>query len=265
MWAGLISNLGALLLVGLFLFSKKFRTSLKDFFKQVKNRNIPLWFLAGGFFGSIYVATSAFAVAAVGTGLFTIGVVASANLTSLVVDKFGFASEKIFLINTKRVMAAFLAIIAVTFAGFNPQEKLLLIPLLVILLAGIAQVFQLAFNSKLAHVTSSKIATFVNFPIAVLFGLFFVLALHLTGRNWPIFPTEWWLYTAGILGGIFVLIAAWLVKRLGVLVFTLATISGQLITALILDIFFTSIDVGWQLISGAVLVLVAVYLASELR
>jgi transporter family-2 protein len=85
------------------------------------------------------------------------------------------------------------------------------------------------------------------------------------GRSWPEFPDQWWLYSAGILGGTFVFIAAWLVRQLGVLVFTLATISGQLITALILDLFFTAIDVGWQLVSGALLVLVAVYLASELR
>ena len=251
--------------MGFFLFSSKFRISLKDFFRQIKTKNIPLWFLAGGFFGAIYVATSAFAVAAVGTGLFTIGVVASANLTSLVIDKFGFASEKIFSINLKRVLAAMLAVAAVSLAGFKPGENLFLIPLLVIILAGIAQVFQLSFNSKLATITSTRVATFINFPIAVLFGLFFVLILQITGRSWPEFPDQWWLYSAGILGGVFVFIAAWLVKQLGVLVFTLATISGQLIAALILDLFFSAIDVGWQLVSGALLVLVAVYLASELR
>jgi uncharacterized membrane protein YdcZ (DUF606 family) len=59
--------------------------------------------------------------------------------------------------------------------------------------------------------------------------------------------------------------ASWLVKEIGLLVFTLATVSGQLLTAIGLDYFLIEINLGWQLISGAILVLVAVYLASDLR
>jgi uncharacterized membrane protein YdcZ (DUF606 family) len=59
--------------------------------------------------------------------------------------------------------------------------------------------------------------------------------------------------------------ASWLVKEIGLLVFTLATVSGQLLTAIGLDYFLIEINLGWQLVSGAILVLVAVYLASDLR
>lgn len=248
-----------------FIFSKKFRDKFTNFYKQVKFKVIPWWYLLGGLFGAIYVATSAFAVAALGAGLFTIGIVASANFTSLVVDKFGFGSLKVYAISKLRVFAALLAVIAVSLATFNNSEKIALVAILMVLLGGVAQIFQLAFNSKLATVSSVRVATFINFPIAILGGLVVVLISHLLGKPWPQFPNQWWLYTAGLLGGSFVLIAAWLVRNLGLLIFTLATLSGQLIAALLLDLFVIGINVGWQLITGAILVLVAVYLAGELR
>lgn len=265
LWAGLISNLGALLVVLLFLFSRKFRLDLGLFFGKIKSKEIPLWILLGGAFGAIYVVTSAFAVANLGAGLFTIGVVASANFTSLIIDRLGFGSLQRYGLTKTRLFAAILAIFAVGIAVYNPNEKLLVIPLVVVIIAGIAQIFQLAFNSKLATVTSAQLATFINFPIAIFIGTIFVLGFLAFDNQIPSFPKIWWLYTGGLLGASFVLIAAWLVKKLGVLVFTLATISGQLITALILDFLFLASSLSWQIFSGAFLVLIAAYFARNLR
>ena len=85
------------------------------------------------------------------------------------------------------------------------------------------------------------------------------------GNEIPNFPNTWWLYVGGLLGASFVLIAAWLVKKMGVLVFTLATISGQLVTALFLDYLFLAVDLGWQILVGAVMVLIAAYFARDVR
>ncbi len=265
LWAGLISNLGALIVVSFFLLSFKFRFELKKLFQNISSGQISIWLLLGGCFGAIYVATSAYSVAAIGTGLFTIGIVASTNLTSLTVDRIGFGSARKYSMSFKRVAAAILAVIAVALAGFAPTEKIPFIALLMVAIAGVSQVLQLAFNSNLTSKSTSQVATFVNFPIAVFFGFLFVFVLHLLDRPWPKFPEEVWLYFAGPLGAIFVLMASWLVKEIGLLVFTLATISGQLLTAIGLDYFLIDINLGWQLISGAILVLVAVYLASDLR
>lgn len=265
LWAGLISNLGALIVVSFFLLSFKFRFELKKLFQNISSGQISIWLLLGGCFGAIYVATSAYSVAAIGTGLFTIGIVASTNLTSLTVDRIGFGSARKYSMSFKRVAAAILAVIAVALAGFAPTEKIPFIALLMVAVAGVSQVLQLAFNSNLTSKSTSQVATFVNFPIAVFFGFLFVFVLHLFDRPWPKFPQEVWLYFAGPLGAIFVLMASWLVKEIGLLVFTLATISGQLLTAIGLDYFLIDINLGWQLISGAILVLVAVYLASDLR
>ena len=257
--------MGALLVVSLFLFSAKFRSSLKELIIHLRTQKIPFWISLGGFFGAIYVASSAYAVASLGAGLFTIGVVASANFTSLIVDRSGFGSLNKISLSKIRIFAAFLAIIAVAIAVFNPEEKLVLFPLIIVLIAGIAQSFQLAFNSKLATISSAQLATFVNFPISLLAGLIFIAIYLFIGNQIPSFPTTWWLYTGGLLGASFVLIAAWLVKKLGVLVFTLATISGQLVMALILDYLFLAVDLGWQIFVGAILVLIAAYFARDVR
>ncbi len=265
LWAGLISNIGAFLAVLFFLFSKTFRQTLTTFFQKLQKKEIPIWMLFGGAFGAIYVATSAYAVASLGAGLFTIGVVASANFTSLIMDRFGFGSLQRYRINIIRLFSALLALIAVAVAVYNPEEKLFLFPLFIVALAGIAQIFQLAFNSKLATITSTKIATFINFPVSILVGTIFLISFIILNNSIPDFPRTWWLYSGGLLGASFVLIAAWLVRILGVLVFTLATISGQLVSALFLDYLFLGIDLGWQIFSGAFLVLLAAYFARGVR
>lgn len=265
LWAGFISNLGALIFVCFFLVSNKFRVKLGNFFRDVKRSEIRPWWLMGGAFGALYVASSSLAVAILGTGVFTIGVVAGANVTSLIVDKLGFGSEKQYSISRIRIFAALLAVGAVTLASLNQINQLTLFALLMVLLAGVSQIFQLSFNSNLAKISTAQVATFINFPIAIFFGAIFIFMSMLIGESVPSFPQEIWLYSAGLLGGVFVLIAAWLVKKLGVLVFTLTTISGQLFASLIIDYAFIGINLGWQIFAGSALVLVAVYLASELR
>lgn len=265
LWAGLISNIGAFFVVLFFLLSKTFRQTLTNFFKQIQKKKIPVWILFGGAFGAIYVATSAYVVASLGAGLFTIGVVASANFSSLVMDRFGFGSLQHYKINTIRFFSALLGVLAVALAVYNPNESLRLFPLFIVVLAGIAQIFQLAFNSKLATITSTQIAAFINFPISIMVGGIFLFGFISLNNEVPDFPNTWWLYTGGLLGASFVLIAAWLVRILGILVFSLASISGQLVTALFLDYIFSGITLGWQIFSGAFLVLLAAYFARSVR
>jgi transporter family-2 protein len=77
----------------------------------------------------------------------------------------------------------------------------------------------------------------------------------------------WWLYLGGPLGVAFISIAAWAVKPLGLLLFTLLTLAGQLAGALLLDVFFPAPGtiVSWQLLAGVALTLVAAGLASIRR
>ena len=64
-----------------------------------------------------------------------------------------------------------------------------------------------------------------------------------------------------------VYLAAATVRNLGVLLFGLVSVSGQLIASIVLDIVIpnNNINVGWALLTGAGLMLLAVYLASDVR
>ena len=64
-----------------------------------------------------------------------------------------------------------------------------------------------------------------------------------------------------------VYLAAATVRTLGVLLFGLATVAGQLVTSIVLDVLMpnANVNVGFAMLFGAGLMLLAVYLASDLR
>jgi bacterial/archaeal transporter family-2 protein len=79
----------------------------------------------------------------------------------------------------------------------------------------------------------------------------------LTGVQWP---GEWWLYVGGVLGAIYIALAAVAVGELGVLRLSLATVAGQLVAAVVLDVVWPApgISLRAPTVIGAVLTLVAV-------
>jgi transporter family-2 protein len=73
-----------------------------------------------------------------------------------------------------------------------------------------------------------------------------------------------YLYVGGLIGAIFVAVAARLVRTLGVLLLTLTSIAGQLLGAVILDIFIPTpgrVFNGWVAL-GVALTFVAVIVGS---
>ncbi|MFM7874889.1 MAG: DMT family transporter, partial [Actinomycetota bacterium] len=76
----------------------------------------------------------------------------------------------------------------------------------------------------------------------------------------PLPFSPWWIYTGGILGVTYIAFSALIVQHLGVLTFTLYSVGGQLIGALVLDLYLPSegISVSWYLVSGIALTYVGV-------
>jgi len=77
------------------------------------------------------------------------------------------------------------------------------------------------------------------------------------GVRWP---HVWWLYVGGALGAVYIALAAVAVAELGVLRLSLATVAGQLVAAVVLDVVWPSpgITLRYQTVVGAALTLVAV-------
>jgi transporter family-2 protein len=75
------------------------------------------------------------------------------------------------------------------------------------------------------------------------------------------------MYLGGLIGILFIAIAAWVVPIVGVLLYALASIAGQLFGALALDVLVPTPGtvIAWNLVAGVILAFVAVAVASRGR
>ena len=265
--AALISNIGGALFTGLFLLNPEVRKKGKKLFQDVISGKFAKWQLLGGVAGAVYISTASSTVSIIGTGLFTVVLVASQNMSGIVVDRFGLSSGSRKKITPKRSIAAVIGIAAVLLSVTDFQGKILWIPIAAVVMAGVAVTVQFALNGRVTKAANSQVSAFINFPMSLITVSITLIVMNLFGKNWNTWPNQWWLYTAGFLGAVVVYLAASTIRTLGVLLFGLASVAGQLITSIALDVILpnANINVGWALISGAGLMLLAVYLASDLR
>ena len=265
--AALISNIGGTIFTGLFLLNPEVRKKGKKLFKDVISGKFAKWQLLGGVAGAIYISTASSTVSIIGTGLFTVILVASQNMSGIVVDRFGLSSGSRKKITPKRALAALIGIAAVLLSVTDFQGKILWIPIVAVVMAGVAVTVQFALNGRVTKASNSQVSAFINFPMSMITVCITLFVMNLFGKTWNTWPNQWWLYTAGFLGAVVVFLAAATIRTLGVLLFGLASVAGQLITSIALDVILpnANINVGWALISGAGLMLLAVYLASDLR
>lgn len=265
--AALISNIGGTIFTGLFLLNPNVRKQAKKLFKAVVSGNFAKWQLLGGVAGAVYISTASSTVSIIGTGLFTVVLVASQNVSGIIVDKFGFSSGSKRKITPKRALAVVIGVVAVLLSVSEFEGKILWLPIFAVVIAGLAVTIQFALNGRVTKASNSQVSAFINFPMSMFAVLIALIVMNLFGKNWNSWPDQWWLYSAGFLGAVVVFLAAATIRTLGVLLFGLASVAGQLITSIALDVILpnANINVGWALISGAGLMLLAVYLASDLR
>ena len=265
--AAMVSNIGGAIFTALFLLNPNVRQQAKKLFKAVISGDFAKWQLLGGVAGAVYISTASSTVSIIGTGLFTVVLVASQNVSGIIVDKFGFSSGSKRKITPKRALAAIVGIVAVLLSVSEFEGKILWLPIFAVVVAGLAVTIQFALNGRVTKASNSQVSAFINFPMSLLAVLITLIVMNLFGKNWNSWPEQWWLYSAGFLGAVVVYLAAATIRTLGVLLFGLASVAGQLITSIALDVILpnANINVGWALISGAGLMLLAVYLASDLR
>jgi transporter family-2 protein len=265
--AALISNIGGTIFTALFLLNPDVRSKSRKLFQEVISGKFAKWQLLGGVAGAIYISTASSTVSIIGTGLFTVVLVASQNVSGIVVDKFGLSSGTRKKITLRRLFAVAIGIAAVFLSVTDFQGEILWLPILAVIGAGLAVTVQFSLNGRVTKAANSQVSAFLNFPMSMITVSLTLVVMNFFGKDWNTWPNQWWLYSAGILGAIVVFLAAATIRTLGVLLFGLASVAGQLITSIVLDVILpnANINVGWALISGAGLMLLAVYLASDLR
>lgn len=239
------------------------RRSARRACHQVKG--ISWWARLGGLGGATLVAVSAFAAPRIGVAALTVGLVAGQTTGGLLVDRAGLGPGGPRPLTGPRVAGALLCLLAVvvsvTGRGLGAASPGLLA---LVLGAGLLSAVQQALNGRLRrHTGDAAVTTLVNFLV----GSTALLVVYLCAgavagwpiRHWP-GAGQWWLYSGGPLGAVFVAVAAVIVRTLGVLRLGLGIVAGQLLGAIALDLAVPAAGQGLAVATalGAALTLVAV-------
>lgn len=257
---------GELVLLALAATVPAVRAGLVRVMQGVRSGRLPWWQLLGGLCGAFLVITQGLTVGVIGVAVFTVAVVAGQASSSLVVDRAGLGPGAARPVTVTRIAGAVLTIMAVVLAvsdrlGTPAALWIAVIPVL----AGITVAWQQAVNGRVNTVAGSALAaTLVNFTVGIAL-LLVVAAIEVAVRGLPgPLPGNPVLYLGGPLGIVFIATAVAVVRLTGVLLLGLGTIGGQLVGALLLDVFVPA--TGEQLtataVAGTALTLVAVAVAA---
>ena len=237
--AALVSFLTGLALVTVLVFGfKREREALFRIFVAVRNKQLVTWEVMGGVLGGFFVAAQSAVVPQIGVALFTISVVAGQTVSSLLVDKAGITSSGKQRITRPRIFGAVATLIAVAIAVFPDltNSEFRFLPLTFSLIVGVFASIQQGMNGRVNVVAQRPLATawlnFASGTIVVVIALSVDLALGATIK--PL-PSNFWVYTGGTAGLIFVAVSAYIIKHLGVLNFVILNIAGQLVGAVMID------------------------------
>jgi transporter family-2 protein len=230
-------------------------------------RDVPWWTRLGGLGGASLVAVSCYATPRIGVALLTVAMVAGQTTGGLAVDKVGLGPGGSHALTAARVTGAVLCLVAVALsvAGRTSDSAHPLL-LVVVIAAGLLIAAQQAVNGRVRRQTGhAAVATLINFVVgtAALVLAYGAFSQHHV-KAWP-GVDQWWLYAGGLLGVVFIAMAAVVVRTLGVLRLGLATVAGQLVGAILLDALTpaSSHRVGVATVVAAVLTFVAVVVSGR--
>lgn len=260
-----------LLAVGLvFLGRRSTRRSLSGVRASLRDGSqLRPWHLLGGLGGASVVAAQSVTVQYLGVAIFTVAVVAGQTGNSLVVDAAGLGPHGASPISVRRVLAALLAIggVGVAVSSRWDEADFAIWAVAFCVIAGCLIAIQQAINARVARAAGTPwTAGLVNFIVGFA-GLSVVLVVFqlLTTTRFAALPWDRpLLWVGGLIGVIFIVVAAAAVGPLGVLLFALLTIAGQITGALVLDVLFPApgSSFSWMLVIGCLIVGAGVALAS---
>ncbi len=237
--AALVSFLTGLAMVSILVFGfKRERDALYRIFSAIKSKDLVTWEVMGGVLGGFFVAAQSAVVPQIGVALFTISVVAGQTVSSLLVDKAGITPSGKQKITKPRILGAVATLIAVAIAVFPDltNSEFRFLPLTFALIVGVFASIQQGMNGRVNVIAQRPLATaWLNFASGTVVVVIALSINLLFGATVGSFPSNFWVYTGGAAGLIFVAVSAYIIKHLGVLNFVILNIAGQLVGAVIID------------------------------
>jgi transporter family-2 protein len=262
---------GLIVLSLMMIFSRAIRNGFTSIPRLVREGKLKRWQLIGGLSGAFFVASQSSLVQVVGVAIFTVAAVAGQTSAALLVDKAGIGPAGKQPVTLMRVGAAILGIagVLVSVLGQDSTGQFAFGAVLISFAAGALVSTQPALNGQIANQTGQPAAaTLVNFIVGFLtLAVVYGVKQQISPQGFNVPPMPWenpiiWL--GGPFGVLFVLTAAFMAKTLGVFLFTLTSVVGQLSGAILMDVLFptATTNITWQLLLGISITGAAVVLAS---
>lgn len=196
---------------------------------------------------------------------------------SLCIDHFGLFGSKVMPMNWQRAIGAALLIVGVTMVVIIPRLNRnsksesgglrQVMWQLAAVLSGCLSASVGAILASLGQVIGSAIqATTVLFAIATVIMIVFCCLNGSVIKMRKAFTTDapWWIWTGGILGAVIVYGNAWLIPMIGVSVFMMALLIGQLLLSLLMEkhgwLGAPQKHISWTQFAGILIMLAGVFL-----
>jgi transporter family-2 protein len=259
--AALVSFSSGLVIIFIItLFNSKIKEGIKNLRQSVANKEIAPWKLFAGALGGSFVAIQTQIVPLIGVAIYSVASIAGQTAMSLIVDRIGLTGGGKKLISSRRVLAAFLTVIAVLISVWDRIDANDL-SMLAVTAGGIAGAIvgiQRALNGQINEYSKQSFTTsLLNFMTGTAFLLILIIAGLILGRSElsPLPNGPWWIYTGGVIGVIYIAFTSTIVQHLGVLTFTLFSVGGQLVGSLIIDLVSPTegVSVSAYLVTGIVM------------
>jgi len=251
---------GLLIIFVITLFNSTIKEGIKNLRKAVANKEIARWKLFAGALGGSFVAIQTQIVPLIGVAIYSVASIAGQTAMSLVVDRIGLTGGGKKLISPRRVLAAFLTVLAVLVSVWDriDANNLSMFAVTAGGIAGAIVGIQRALNGQInEHSHQSFTTSLLNFITGTSFLLILIVAGLILGRNElsPLPSGPWWIYTGGVIGVIYIAFTSTIVQHLGVLTFTLFSVGGQLVGSLIIDLVSPTdgVSVSAYLVTGIVM------------
>lgn len=251
---------GLLIIFVITLFNSTIKEGIRNLRKAVANKEIARWKLFAGALGGSFVAIQTQIVPLIGVAIYSVASIAGQTAMSLVVDRIGLTGGGKKLISPRRVLAAFLTVLAVLVSVWDriDADNLSMVAVTAGGIAGAIVGIQRALNGQINEYSHQSFTTsLLNFITGTSFLLILIVVGLVLGRNdlSPLPNGPWWIYTGGVIGVIYIAFTSTIVQHLGVLTFTLFSVGGQLVGSLIIDLVSPTdgVSVSAYLVTGIVM------------
>ena len=264
--AAFISFSSGLLIIAIIsIFNPKIKNGARRLRAAVKAKEIAPWTLFAGALGGAFVAVQTQIVPLIGVAIYSVASIAGQGATSLIVDRIGLTGGGKKPISPRRIAAAVVTVLAVLVSVLDriDARNLSLIAVALAGLAGAIVGVQRAMNGLInEHSGQSFTTSLLNFIMgSSVLGVALLIGVAIGKVEFVALPAgPWWIYMGGTIGVIYIAFTSTIVQHLGVLTFTLFSTGGQLIGALLIDIYSPTkgVSVSAYLVSGIVMTFLGV-------